>query len=126
MTDTAIATEAHARRTDGDTSHEAAASVINIGAKHDAVLLVLRNMRDFVDVDDSTPYADGMTHPQLVEWYEWGRDRYPRKFPAQTEQSIRSRCAELVAAGIVVDTGIRKALPTGRRAKVWAPAPDAA
>jgi len=37
----------------------------------------------------------------------------------QSSSSIRSRRAELARAGLVVDTGRYKRMPSGRHAKVW-------
>ena len=44
---------------------------------------------------------------------------HERGFPPQTDQSVRSRRAELTVKGLCVDTGERVVLNTGRKAVVW-------
>lgn len=88
-----------ARNTDPQTSHEAAESVKNINATQQAILNALVRPR---------------TDVELVEVY-----RKIKSNPRASESGIRSRRAELVAAGLVVDTGSRIKLPSGRRAIVW-------
>jgi hypothetical protein len=56
-----------------------------------------------------------MTNDELI-----GRYRAVTTAPKQTDQSIRSRRAELTAAGLIIDTGKRVKLPSGRRSIVWA------
>lgn len=93
---------AHARNTDPNTSHEAAASVNNITATQEFILEML----------DRHP----MTDVSLVEYFK----AVPG--PRASESGIRSRRAELVAAGRVVDSGERVKLASGRRAIIWAKA----
>ncbi len=93
----------HARKTDPTTSHEAAASVENVTATQDAILKVL----------EVAQFADH----QLIKYYTL-QARYGR-FPKASESGIRSRRAELVKRGLVVDTGERETLPSGRKAIVW-------
>ena len=90
---------AKARRTDPITSHEAAESVDNITATQSYVLRCLKRPR--VDVE-------------LVNAY-----RAYKTAPRASESGIRSRRAELVDRGLVVDTGRRVRLDSGRYAIVW-------
>ena len=89
-----------ARNTDPVTSHEAAASIRNISATQLGILDALNRPRPDVDI---------------VEVYQ-----KLKRNPRASESGIRSRRAELVAMGLVVDTGSRVKLPSGRRAIVWA------
>ena len=90
---------AKARNTDPQTSHEAAESVSNISETQRAILNALVRPR---------------TDVELIEVY-----RKIKSNPRASESGIRSRRAELVAAGLVIDTGSRIKLPSGRRAIVW-------
>ena len=90
---------ARARRTDPITSHDAAESVDNITATQSYVLRCLKRPR--VDVE-------------LVNAY-----RAYKTAPRASESGIRSRRAELVDRGLVVDTGRRVRLDSGRYAIVW-------
>jgi len=95
---------ARARTTDPKTSQDAAASVDNITATQEYVLKALRR-----------PRAD----VELVEVY-----RKFKRAPRASESGIRSRRAELVDRGLVVDTGRRIRLDSGRFAIVWGRAND--
>ncbi len=88
-----------ARRTDPQTSHDAAASVDNVTITQSYVLQALRKPR---------------TDPELIEAY-----RNIRKAPPASESGIRTRRAELVDKGFVVDSGVRSITPFGRQAIVW-------
>ena len=90
---------ARARNSDPATSHDAAVSVQNITETQKYVLRVLRR-----------PRAD----VELVEAY-----RNMKTAPRASESGIRSRRAELVRGGFVVDTGKRVRLNSGRYAIVW-------
>lgn len=92
----------HARHTDPQTSHEAAASVTDLTATKLSILKALNHPR--TDVDLVSAYNNLKTAP------------------ITSESGIRSRRAELVAAGLVVDSGERVKLPSGRRAILWAKA----
>jgi hypothetical protein len=91
---------AHARRTDPATSHEAAESLSSdrLRASQNAVLAFLRRHGAMTDID-------------LVERYDG---------LAQSPSGLRTRRKELVARGLVVDTGSWVRTPSGRRATVWA------
>lgn len=94
-----------ARVTDPSTSHSAAASVLNVTETQYAILLLL----------DETALTDA----ELVEAYHQAWFRDPELFPRASDSGIRSRRAELVALGLVRDTGQRRLTPSGRRAIVW-------
>jgi hypothetical protein len=89
-----------ARRTDPQTSHDAAESVERVTDTQSYILQALRRPR---------------TDIQLVEAY--GKIG---KAPRASESGIRTRRAELVRKGLVVDSGIKQVLPSGRFAIVWA------
>lgn len=83
-----------ARRTDPETSHAAARSVRNVTAKQVAVL---RRLADEPSTDED-----------LVD-----------RVDGQTPSGIRTRRSELVRAGLVVDSGVRAELRSGRLGIVW-------
>lgn len=93
---------AHARRTDPETSHAAAASISehNITNGQRAVLQTLRRIGPAND-------------ERIVALYTG---------PPQSPSGIRTRRAELVDRGLVFDTEQRVKLASGRRAIVWAAA----
>lgn len=91
---------AHARWSHPGTSFAAAASVKNLRRSQQAILNLLRK-------------HGPATHVELI-------DLAKREGLRMSESGIRSRCAELVRAGEVFDSGGRKRLPTGRQAIVWA------
>lgn len=96
---------ARARRTDPQTSREAAESVAELTLRRRAVLGFLR--------------VNGpMTDTLLVEGYLAEIER-GLLLPPQSESGIRTRRSELVRSGDVIDTGVRWRLPSGRRAIVW-------
>lgn len=90
-----------ARTNDPLTSHAAAESISEetITATQEFILKALNRPRTDVD---------------LVEAY-----RQFKLAPRATEQSIRSRRAELVRKGLVKDSGERIKLASGRYAIVW-------
>lgn len=89
-----------ARRTDPQTSHDAAESVKRVTDTQSYILQALRRPR---------------TDIQLVEAYV-----RIGKAPRASESGIRSRRAELVRKGLVIDSGVKQVLPSGRKAIVWA------
>ncbi len=86
-----------ARRSDPDTSWEAARSVTNLRKSQEEVYAVLAA-------------SDGLTDEQIGNWLH----------ASQSPSGLRTRRAELVARGLVVDSGKRRVGPTGRRMIVWA------
>lgn len=98
-------TKAHARRTDPQTSHDAAASVDKIRASQQAVLTVLRR------------FPQGLSDTDLIE--EYGKLAELGAVPRQSPSGLRSRRSELTKVGMVIDSGERATLVTGRKAIVW-------
>ena len=99
-----ITTTARARITDPTTSHSAAASVEGI-TETQAVILRLLEVPG-TDTDLVNRYHQA--------WFT-ERDTVPRA----SDSGIRSRRAELVALGLVKDSGERALTPSGRQAIVW-------
>jgi len=92
----------HARRTDPTTSFQAAASVKNVTETQKNILLLL-----------SMP----MTDDQLIDaFYQFAA---ANGWKQASPSGIRSRRAELVAAGLVKDTGERAKSWSGRQSIVW-------
>lgn len=95
-----------ARSTDPHTSHEAAESVAaKIRASQHAVWAVLNTIGPATDTELIQAYADVSERGHL--------------FPPQSPSGIRTRRAELVRQGSVIDTGVRDILRSGRRSIVW-------
>lgn len=101
-----LATTPATRSTSPETSHAAARSVADLRPKQHAVLQLL-----------GLYGAVGLTDEQLAVAYDAHHDaeRYPRQSPS----GLRSRRAELVAAGLVEWTGEHRTMTTGRLARVW-------
>jgi hypothetical protein len=85
---------------DPDTSHAAAASLVSVTCRQSqqAILDLLRTVGP-------------MTDTELIA-------RYPGD-PPQSESGLRTRRSELVAAGLVADSGRRVPLASGRLSIVW-------
>jgi hypothetical protein len=98
---------AYARRGDPATSRAAAVSLGDLRGSQRAVLTILRRYGA----------ADFAT---LISRYAGESERDPETFPLQSESGIRTRVSELVGLDLVVDTGRRVRLDTGRQAVVWA------
>jgi len=90
-----------ARNTDPETSHEAADSV-----------KMRRNQKAVLQVFKDDP--SGFTDWELVRVYP----EY-KELPVQSESGLRTRRKELVEQGLVIDTGRKQRLPSGRRAIIW-------
>lgn len=95
---------AHARNTDPLTSYEAAQSITSDKIRR-SQRDVNRALRRVGPCDD-TILVDEI---QTSDSYTW-----------QSESGIRTRRKELATAGMVVDTGDRIVMPSGRRAIIWA------
>lgn len=94
----------HARTTDPQTSHDAAASV-NQTENQRAVYRVLRAHGPATDVELVKAYRAALVRGEV---------------PKQSDSGIRSRRSELVEKlGVVCDTGRRQKLESGRMANVW-------
>lgn len=94
----------HTRTLDPSTSHQAAASVRNVGKTQQVILKLL------------TEYA--LADQDLIQFYN-NRARTDVNVPRASESGIRSRRAELVELGLVKDTGRRQKLDSGRSAIIW-------
>jgi hypothetical protein len=93
----------NARLTDPETSVLAALSVIGIKPLQDVILKILEK-----------PMCDHELVREVNEWVRYGfADR-------ASESGIRTRRAELVKQGKVVDTGERGMTPSGRKTIIWA------
>lgn len=93
-----------ARHTDPETSHAAAESVRNITATHERILEILERFGEGTDEDIAAYYQD------LAELFDW---------PPVSPSGLRSRRAELVFWGRVVDTGRRGKTRSGRASIIW-------
>lgn len=94
---------AHARNTDPETSHAAAASLPDE-----------RLRRSQQAVYDVLQHCGPLTDVELIMQYQ----RYGG-LPAQSESGIRTRRSELVRRGMVEWTGEKRRLVSGRQANVW-------
>ena len=103
-----VSVVAHARTTDPETSRAAARSltVETLRESQAAVLRVFTGHHRMTDSD-------------LEEMYEVYRVSNPYGFPRQSPSGLRTRRSELAGAGLVVDSGQRKRLPSGRSSIVW-------
>lgn len=97
---------ARARRMDPSTSHAAAASVRKLTEKQIALLAVFRLYYP-------------MTDEELVERYEALQRVTGSELPKQSRSGMRTRRAELVRRGNIVNTGRKATMSTGRKAIVW-------
>ena len=90
-----------ARNSDPDTSWEAADSITEIPRRQAEVLQIIEMLGPICDYDLQLAHrmVDGLM--------------------PQSPSGLRTRRSELVALGLVVDTGDRKRLPSGRRAILW-------
>jgi len=95
---------AHARTSDPETSHAAAASVTDLTGKQEAVLQTLAL---------TGPAGD----EYLIAVYQ--NRAYMGVVPEQSESGIRTRRAELVRKGFVMDSGDKTETSTGRKSIVW-------
>jgi len=95
-----------ARTSDPVESHEAAASVGDLRPSQDAVLSALTDLM-----------PAGGTDVELITRYRWLASL--GQVPEQSESGIRSRRAELVVAGRVERSALRRRTPSGRWARVW-------
>lgn len=93
----------YARELDPATSYQAAASVVNSRPTMQTILKILR-------IGAATDEVIAYVYAGLVEH---GRAKLA------SPSGLRSRRAELVALGLVEDSGERRELKTGRQAIVW-------
>lgn len=52
-----------------------------------------------------TVSPSGLTHDGLIRLYRYYEHHDRPRFPPQTDSGVRSRCAELVKAGLLRDSG---------------------
>ena len=95
-----------ARRTDRETSHEAAASVKDLTQVQRAILRCLYDGKPMCDFD-------------LLVRYNGRSFDLPARYPRASDSGLRSRRAELERKGLVEDTGEKTKLPSGRRAVLF-------
>jgi hypothetical protein len=93
----------YARHTDPETSHEAASTVKDVSLVKSIILAIL---------DLGGPLSDEQI---LMRYYAKAESGFPRA----TEQSLRSRRAELVKAGLVEHNGEFAITSNGRRTRLW-------
>lgn len=93
-----------ARITDPETSHEAAASVTNLTGTQNTIRYLFGKFGKLSD-------------EQLQAHYR--RMMHQGDAPRASESGVRSRRAELVAAGYLQDSGDRVKMESGRSAIVW-------
>jgi hypothetical protein len=99
-----IIPEPRARRTDRSTSHAAARSVRNQTATHARIIEVMERYGPATDEDIAAYYGN------LAQLFDW---------PPVSPSGLRSRRAELVALGVIVDTGEKGRTESGRACTVW-------
>lgn len=92
-----------ARNTDPQTSHDAAESVNQPTLVQTCILMLLR----------STPMCDEKLVQQYRVWEKIDG------FPHASDQSIRSRRAELVRKGFVQAAPFKELMSTGRYGQAW-------
>lgn len=100
-----------ARTSDPATSHEAAGKVTNKRRVQVEILRMLRRIHPHALCDDTirTIYRESADVHDL---------------PPVSDSGLRTRRSELVSAGLVVDSGERATLPSGRRAIRWTLTPE--
>ncbi len=89
-----------ARRTDPETSHDAAKSVKDLGFSHRRIYTLFQKYGPMTDTSLRRVYRD--------EWL----------MPI-SESGLRTRRNELTVMELVVDTGARQKLASGRQSIVW-------
>ena len=99
-----------ARRTDPETSHDAAASVDprRMRTLHRAQLVLLS--------------VEPACHTEL--WERYNNHRRDLGWPIVSESGFRTRVAELVGYGYVEASGRKAVLDTGRHSIIWRITPD--
>lgn len=95
---------AHARHTDPETSHQAAASVTRITSSRQAILDAYHLRGPMADFELEEYYA------QVWQMHQW---------QPQSPSGIRSRRAELTELGRIIDSGRRTVTPSGRPCIIW-------
>ena len=93
-----------ARRTDRSTSHAAARSVRNQTATHARLVEVMERYGPATDEEIAAYYGN------LAQLFDW---------PPVSPSGLRSRRAELVDLGTIVDTGEKGRTTSGRSCTIW-------
>ena len=94
--------QAHARASDPETSHKAAASVVNLGRTREGIIKILK-LRPCTDEQIAKDYEI------LVRTFGW---------PKRTASGLRSRRKELCNMGFVESCGEGKTV-SGRACQIW-------
>src|SRR3954452_6198031 len=110
--DTTTASEAHARRTDPQTSHDAARSVKNLGHDQARVLALIR---------DGGP----MTDEDIWQQHVYRREAMPFTWKPMSVSGMRTRRGELVRLGLVEKHDAEGLTRTGRACIRWVAVDDA-
>jgi hypothetical protein len=97
-----------ARKSDPDTSHEAAASIGDLRERQKVVLAIF----DWPGVGFM-----GTTDEELGDAYQ--RLALAGQVPYQSPSGLRTRRSELVELGLVENSGDKRKTRSGRRAIVW-------
>lgn len=100
----AIIPAPRARRTDRSTSHAAARSVRNQTATHARLVEVMERYGPATDEEIAAYYGN------LAQLFDW---------PPVSPSGLRSRRAELVDLGTIVDTGEKGRTTSGRSCTIW-------
>jgi hypothetical protein len=98
---------ARARRGDPATSHQAAASVLEMTAKREALLWLFRAYGEMADFELLPNYASHVARHDGLQ------------LPEQSDSGLRTRRSELVKMGKLRDSGRTRENSSGRRCVVW-------
>ena len=98
--------KAHTRNGMPETSFEAADSVTRITEKQEAILRVFKGV------------LSEATDEELIASYREEQQNWGLRVN-QSDSGIRSRRSELVRLGLIIDSGKRETLSSGRKAIVW-------
>jgi hypothetical protein len=99
-----------ARRTDPETSRQAAESLDEdyLRISQQAILTLMTRWG-----------AAGLMDHDMIKQYAQSHLRNPQMFPYQSESGLRTRRKELVDKGLVVDSGRRGVTRSGRKSIYW-------
>jgi hypothetical protein len=100
-----MSTTPKARKTDPNTSHEAASKVSNVEQVRSAIYVIL------------SANPNGLTDGQIERIYEKARPEL--RWPFASSSGLRTRRSELVEMGQVEHSGEYKLTESGRRTIVW-------
>ena len=97
--------QARARRTDPETSHQAAASVRKISDTHRRIVVMLQR------------HPEGMTDEGMYRW--WMAYREAQGWPSITPSGLRTRRSELQRRGDIVAADEKGRTAAGRACTIW-------